>query len=108
MSILLPAPIASYFASDRTDGVSVANAFTEDAIVVDEGRPHTGRDGIRQWKSATSGKYSYLAEPYKMTGEGDQITVTAHLTGNFPGSPLDLRYAFTLQGDLIARLEITL
>lgn len=34
------------------------------------------------------------------------MIVTAHLTGNFPGSPVDLRYAFTLSGDKIARLEI--
>jgi hypothetical protein len=34
--------------------------------------------------------------------------VTAHVAGDFPGSPIDLRYAFVLAGDRIARLEITL
>jgi hypothetical protein len=33
--------------------------------------------------------------------------VTARLTGNFPGSPVTLRYHFTLRDDTIALLEIT-
>jgi hypothetical protein len=32
--------------------------------------------------------------------------VTARVTGNFPGSPVDLLYTFTLDGDVISRLEI--
>jgi len=32
--------------------------------------------------------------------------VTSRLTGNFPGSPVDLRYFFRLEGDKIASLEI--
>jgi len=28
------------------------------------------------------------------------------VTGDFPGSPVDLRYRFTVEGDKIARLEI--
>jgi NAD(P)-dependent dehydrogenase (short-subunit alcohol dehydrogenase family) len=34
--------------------------------------------------------------------------VTAHLTGDFPGAPADLHYRFTLAGEAIADLEITL
>jgi len=33
--------------------------------------------------------------------------VTARVTGDFPGSPVELRYGFTLEGASIARLEIT-
>jgi hypothetical protein len=34
------------------------------------------------------------------------VIVTSRLTGNFPGSPVDLRFLFELQGDKIASLEI--
>jgi hypothetical protein len=34
--------------------------------------------------------------------------VTSHLVGDFPGSPVDLRYFFVLDGDKIASLEISL
>ena len=36
------------------------------------------------------------------------MVVTSHLVGNFPGSPVDLRFFFKLEGDKIASLEITL
>jgi len=32
--------------------------------------------------------------------------VTSHLVRDFPGSPVDLRYFFILDGDQIAALEI--
>ena len=36
----------------------------------------------------------------------DPSIVTNRLTGNFPGSPIELDFAFTLDGDKIASLEI--
>ena len=33
--------------------------------------------------------------------------VTGRVSGNFPGSPVDLRYVFTLEDGKIARLEIS-
>ena len=33
--------------------------------------------------------------------------MTARVTGDFPGSPVDLRYRFTLEGASITRPEIT-
>ena len=35
-----------------------------------------------------------------------KIIVTNRLTGNFPGSPIELEFVFTLDGDKIAALEI--
>jgi len=32
--------------------------------------------------------------------------VTSHVVGDFPGSPIDLRYLFVLDDDRIAELEI--
>ncbi|MEI9932363.1 MAG: nuclear transport factor 2 family protein [Rhizomicrobium sp.] len=106
MSIILPKPIASYFAADTKDAAAVARCFAEDAIVIDERQTHTGRDAIRQWKAETSGKFNYISEPFAVVSEGDRIVVTSRVTGDFPGSPVDLRYAFVLEGDAIARLEI--
>ncbi len=104
----MPKPIADYFAADATNRTAVAECFTAEAIVVDEKQTHCGRDAIARWKSETSAKYDYRSEPVSIDHEDDRVVVTAHLTGNFPGSPVDLRYAFTLSGDAIARLEIGL
>lgn len=106
MPLSLPKPITDYFAADAADGPAVAKCFTADAVVIDEKQKHEGREAIARWKTQSSVKYDYVSEPIAIDDQGDRIIVTAHLTGNFPGSPVDLRYAFTLSGDAIARLEI--
>ena len=103
----LPAPITAYFAADGTDADSVARCFTENAIVIDERRQHQGRSAIARWKTEATTKYHYRSEPLTVDGSGTDVTVSARLTGEFPGSPIELRYRFALAGDKIARLEIT-
>ena len=106
MTIELPWPISEYFHADKGDGVAVSERFTADAIVIDEGNTYTGRDAIRDWKTESSNKYTYTVEPFAIEEDGGKTVVTAHLVGNFPGSPTDLRYSFVLEGDKIAALEI--
>lgn len=107
MPISLPAPIAAYFAADQGDGDAVARCFADNAVVMDERRTHAGRDAIRRWKTDASAKFSYTTAPFAVGEQDGTIVVTAHVAGNFPGSPVDLRYAFVLEGEKIARLEIT-
>ncbi|MBN9143690.1 MULTISPECIES: nuclear transport factor 2 family protein [unclassified Novosphingobium] len=107
MDIELPLAIARYFAADQSsDGADIGEVFAEHAVVRDERQTYTGREAIRQWKAAASAKYSYAAQPFALAEDGEARVVTAHLVGNFPGSPIDLRYRFTLDGDKIASLEI--
>lgn len=107
MSIELPNVIAAYFASDKTGNAqAISECFTQDAVVVDEGNTYTGRDAIRQWMANASTKYTYTVQPFALSEQGGKTVVTSHLVGNFPGSPVDLRYAFVLSGDQIAELEI--
>lgn len=108
MPLSLPEPIAGYFAADAADGIAVARCFTADAVVVDEKQTHRGREAIARWKTEASAKYDYDSVPVAIEDQDDRIIVTAHLTGNFPGSPVDLRYAFKLAGNEIASLEIGL
>ena len=105
MTFELPTPIAAYFRADR-DGEAVSGCFTEDAEVKDEGHSYRGRAAIRQWKTDASAKYQYVSQPFACEQKEAKIVVTSRLTGNFPGSPLDLRYFFELAGDKIAALEI--
>ncbi|KQX17757.1 MULTISPECIES: nuclear transport factor 2 family protein [unclassified Sphingomonas] len=106
MSVELPEPVAAYFAADKIDGEAVARCFTEDAVVRDEGRTHEGAAAIRRWKDETSAAISYISEPLAVDERDGSIIVTAHVTGSFPGSPVDLRYFFTLRGDRIAALAV--
>jgi hypothetical protein len=102
----LPEPIAAYFDADKRDGEAVARCFTSDAVVRDEGRTHSGLAAIKAWKNEASSKYSYVSVPFAVEQKNDCYVVTSRLTGNFPGSPVDLRFAFRLERGKIALLEI--
>jgi uncharacterized circularly permuted ATP-grasp superfamily protein len=107
MSIALPKPIATYFTADKKrDPDHVSRCFLDTAFVKDEGNTYLGRDKIRQWMAESAAKYTYTATPFIIAREHDLTVVTSHLTGDFPGSPVDLRYFFVLQDDMIATLEI--
>lgn len=106
MPLTLPPPISAYFTADAGDGTAVADCFTADAVVIDEQQTHQGREAIARWKKEASAKFNYTVQPTALAPQDDQLIVTARVTGDFPGSPVDLRYAFTLAGDAITRLEI--
>src|SRR5688572_13833913 len=106
MTLDLPQPIAAYFAAAKGDSDAVSRRFTETAVVQDEGHTYRGRAAIRQWKSDASKKYQYTSEPFACEQKDGKFVVTSRLTGNFPGSPVTLRFLFELEGEKIASLEI--
>ena len=105
-SLNLAKPIAAYFSADKGDGEAVSQCFTENAVVKDEGHTHKGRAAIKEWKTDASAKYEYTSEPIACQEKDGKTVVTSHLVGNFPGSPVDLRFFFELEGGKIASLEI--
>ena len=108
MSIDLPKPIDTYFTADRGDSEAVSRCFTDHAVVRDEGHTYNGLAAIKQWKTDSSKKYIYTIAPLASEEKDGKTVVTSRLTGNFPGSPVDLRFFFELEGDKIASLEIIL
>ena len=106
-TLTLPEPIAAYFAADRQDPAALARCFTAQATVTDEGRTHSGLDAITAWKVAASTQYTCTTEPFALARQNGHHLVSSHVAGNFPGSPVDLRYRFRLERGLIAMLEIT-
>jgi len=108
MTVKLPSSIADYFSTANADDAdAVAACFTADAAVRDESRVHRGREEIRGWADAARRKYRFQAEPRSFEPEASGGTVTAHVTGDFPGAPADLRYRFRTKGERLADLEIT-
>jgi hypothetical protein len=51
-------------------------------------------------------KYRYVLQPIIAQTEGERTTVLARLTGDFPGSPVDLNHIFTISHGEIVSLEI--
>ena len=107
MDINLPVPIAIYFAAENQGHTDiVAQCFAENGVVRDEGQTIEGWSAIKQWLVETKGKYQHTIEPLAFAQKGGKTIVTNRLTGTFPGSPIELEFAFTLDGDKIASLEI--
>ncbi len=107
MADRLATPIAIYIAAEnRGDTEAMAECFAEDAVVRDEGRTIKGLAAIKRWKAETKRKFQHTVEPLASVQEGDKTVVTNRLTGNFPGSPIELQFIFKLDGDKIASLEI--
>lgn len=102
----LPKPVEDYFTADQGGADAVASCFTDRAIVTDESHAWVGRDAIKQWKESTTSRYRYTSKPVASEAKDGKIVVISRLTGDFPGSPVDLRYVFELDGDKISSLEI--
>jgi ketosteroid isomerase-like protein len=103
----LPTPIVIYIAAEnRGDTEAMAQCFAEDAVVRDEGKTIKGLAAIKRWKAETKRKYQHTVEPLASVQKNGKTIVTNRLTGNFPGSPIELQFVFTLDGGKIVSLEI--
>ncbi len=104
----LPEIVAKYFAAANTDAADrIAACFAPEAKVNDEKQDFVGRPAIRQWVIDTRKKYSFQSEPFERQGDDAAPIVKAHVTGDFPGNPVDLTYRFTLSGGAITTLSIS-
>ena len=107
MSLNIPGPVAAYLAAENANDVAaLRECFAENAVVRDEGRTMRGLAAIEQWKRETKEKYHHSVEPLACAQEQGKVVVKARLTGRFPGSPVDVRFIFELEGDRIVSLEI--
>jgi ketosteroid isomerase-like protein len=103
----VPAVVAEYLSAERAkDASRLSRCFAEHGIVHDEGRDRCGREAIRQWKEEVDAKYRYVSEPLAASVNDDTVTVRTRLTGDFPGSPVEVSQVFTLEGGTIVSLEI--
>jgi len=107
LKIKLPQPVERYLAAEKAKDVdALAECFADNALVHDEAHDHRGREAIRKWKHEADTKYQFVVEPLDASVRENIVMVRARLTGNFPGSPVELDHKFTLANNKIASLEI--
>ena len=107
MPLNVPPVVAEYLSAERAkDASRLSLCFAENGVVRDEGRGRCGREAIRQWKEEVDAKYRYVSEALAASAHDDTVTVRARLTGDFPGSPVEVSQVFTLDGGKIVSLEI--
>ncbi|PTX92113.1 polyketide cyclase [Verrucomicrobia bacterium LW23] len=103
----LPEAVHRYFeATNRFDAEAAAACFTPEAIVRDEGKTHVGTDEIRNWVSHSSKEYQPRASVLGAEQKGDVLAVAVSVAGQFPGSPVELDFEFSLRDEKIAELAV--
>src|ERR1700741_2439621 len=101
----LPKVIADLIAAqDKYDSREFAEVFSDDAMVLDEGKTYRGKTEIRQWNEMTNAKYKTKYEPLEVTTEKNKIILTARISGTFDGSPAIIKYIFETKANKINSL----
>lgn len=104
----LPQPVAAYVEGSNSQDIdAVAACFSENAVVQDEGQNRQGTIAIRAWAEEASRKYRPTVDVHDVAEVEGRTIVTGRVSGDFPGSPIELRYVFGLSGGKIDRLEIS-
>lgn len=91
-------------AQKHFDSNAYASCFTDTATVFDEGKNYSGRMQIREWIEKANQEYKISMTPLEYS-ETDQ-TLKAKVTGQFPGSPIVLKYQYEFSDGLIQSLKI--
>jgi len=105
----LPDSIATYFsAKSEHDTDATLACFTPTAVVFDEGEnmEMNGHEAIRKWLEGPIASYKLTTEVTDTREQGGETVVTALVSGNFPGSPIEFYYHFQLKDGKIDRLAI--
>jgi hypothetical protein len=106
MDTKLPPVIAAFFHAHNTGETDDFNQlFTVDAVVIDEAHEYRGA-AIKAWIDGAIVQYKPVANVTDLAKVSEQTIATAQVTGNFPGSPAQIRYKFTLKNGKIAALVI--
>jgi len=107
MLIDLPEPVAAYIAAENGHQTEAfAQCFADNAVVRDEGRTIEGLAAIKDWKAETTKKYQHTVEPIASVEKDGKTVVTGRISGNFPGSPIEVQFVFGHEAGRIASLEI--
>ncbi|GAB3730782.1 nuclear transport factor 2-like protein [Nocardiopsis nanhaiensis] len=105
MSVRIPEPVASFVGSvNNHDEQAFLDAFTEDGVVDDWGREFQGREAIKAWSDGEfiGAKGILSVQSAQPTDEG--VTLVGDWRSNHANGLSS--FAFTIEGDRIARMTI--
>ena len=100
-----PEPVARLVkAANAHDTDAFLAGFTDDGVVDDWGREFAGADAIRGWSGKEFIGVDVTLDVVAVTTEGDTTTIEAQVGGSGFNGPS--HFAFTVRGDLVARMTI--
>jgi hypothetical protein len=108
MTPTLPPILATMLmAHNAHDSGAFTTCFADDAVVRDEGQKHVGKAAIRTWFETVSRKYDPVFHVTAFALVDGEPVLTGKVSGNFPGSPIELRYRTGVEDGKIVALTIT-
>ena len=101
--------VANYFEALNSKQVEKQiEYFTEEATVVDVDETFNGKAAIKEWIIDSNSKFEAISKVIDIKTSGSTINVLTTVSGNFPGSPVDLKYDFVMLNEKIKNLDIKL
>ncbi|MEC0245112.1 nuclear transport factor 2 family protein [Paenibacillus chitinolyticus] len=110
---LLPQVIQDIIAaSNKPDPDAYVDCFSEDALVLDEGKEWAGKAAIRRWSAEHHFRANIFLEPIQAKQHEAEIVVVFKVDGDFDKTglpdPLYLNFYFQIRDNKIKRLAIRL
>jgi SnoaL-like domain len=107
MSLQLPPAVDLYVKMENAgDPDAVSSCFAANATVRDEGHTYEGLDAIKKWKAETKERYNHTIYPLAVSHREGKTILIARVSGNFPGSPVTLEFAFAIERGKIVAMQI--
>lgn len=105
----LPKPVADYVeANARLDVDGMLKPFTRDAVILDNGKRFEGQDELRKLFEEEVIPVRAIFTPDAVRQENGQVVAEGPAHGDFKGSPIRFTYRFTLEGEAIKALDISI
>jgi len=89
------------------DSAAYADCFTEGAVVEDEGSTFTGKTEIKDWIDKFNKQFKPVMKPIEYQELEKENLLLAEFSGDFPGSPLVMKFHFTIENGLIKTMKST-
>lgn len=108
MPLNLAKPIADFVdANARLDIEGMTNPFSADAVFIDNGKRFEGQAAIRHLFKDEVIPVKAIFTPETVREENGDVVLEGPGHGDFPGSPIRFTYRFTLAGNTIKTLAVT-
>jgi SnoaL-like domain len=107
MTISLPPSVQDFFDGKNARNLPLAlSGFSSNPVVKDEHHAYLGHDAIAKWLMASTAKYDDQVTVQSVEQDGSDIVVFGEVAGTFAGSPIVLRFRFSMADGKISQLAI--
>jgi hypothetical protein len=108
-----PSAVAtSIEAIHQKDGTKFINAFSQNVIMIDEGKQHNGQNKISEWFQEALVSHGASVDVKKASVDDNRVVLDLMMDGDFVADyniaePFQLYFEFVLENQLIISLMIT-